>query len=299
MHLIDVDQLKTLMAIADSGSFTKAAEAVHKTQSAVSMQMKRLEEDISRPIFTKDGRSVKFTEDGRRLLDYARRIVRLSHECMNSFSNAALSGHVRLGVPDDYADRYLPEILGRFTRTNPKVEVAVMCEPTPMLMERIQSGDLDLAIITHAQNRPQAEIIRKERLLFVTSSKHSAHEETPLPLALGRPTCQWRQAVTERLEADGRSFRILYSSWNSSAVGAAILAGLAVGVLPETAIRTGMRILGEGEGFPLLPSVKIALARGRVQSSALVEASPLIEALAGHIRQSLDNISIKDTIKAV
>ncbi len=289
MHLIDIDQLKTLMAIADTGSFTRAAEAVNKTQSAVSMQMKRLEERVGRAVFGKDGRAVKFTEDGERLLDYARRIVRLSHECVISFTDAALSGRVRLGLPDDYADRYLPEILARFTSSNPKVEVAVICEPTPMLIERIHSGDLDLAIITHAQQRDPAEVVRQERLLWVTSARHAVHEETPLPLALGRPTCIWRQAATERLEGLGRSFRVLYSSWNSSAVGAAITAGLAVGVLPESAIRPGMRVLGPSDGFPALPSVKIALVRGRPQSY------PLVEALAGHIRQSLDNLSGRET----
>jgi len=285
MHLIDIDQLKTLIAIIDTGSFTKAAETVHKTQSAVSMQMKRLEERVGRPIFGKDGRAVRLTEDGKRLLDYARRIVRLSHECIISFSDAVLSGRVRLGVPDDYADRYLPEILANFTRGNPKVEVAVNCEPTPMLLERIHTGELDLAIITHDQERGHAEIIRQERLLWVTSARHAVHEETPLPLALGRPTCIWRRAATDRLDSLGRPFRLLYSSWNSSAVGAAITAGLAVGVLPESAIRPGMRVLGASDGFPALPLVKIALVRGRT------EDFPLVEALAGHIRQSLDNLS--------
>ena len=197
-HLLDIDQLRTLIAIADTGSFTKAADVVHKTQSAVSMQMKRLEERVGRDIFEKDGRASRLTEDGERLLDYARRIVQLNHDCILSFSDAALSGRVKLGVPDDYADRYLPEILARFTRTNCKVEVTVICEPTPMLVERLQANELDLAIITHSDHRGPAEVIRHERLLWVTSSRSQVHEETPVPLALGRPTCNWRQAATER-----------------------------------------------------------------------------------------------------
>src|SRR6185312_10915099 len=107
--------------------------------------------------------------------------------------------------------------------------------------------------------------------------RHGVHEQDPLPLALGRPTCNWRQAATERLEAQNRAFRVLYASWNSSAVGAAVLAGLAVGVLPESAIRPGMRVLGPSDGFPALPSVKIALVRNRHEESALADA------LAGHI----------------
>ena len=114
--LIDIDKLRTFIAIAETGSFTKAAEFVHKTQSAVSMQMKRLEERLDRPIFTRDGRASKLTEDGERLLDYARRIVKLNVEALATFSKTELSGRVRLGVPDDYADRYLPEIMARVPR---------------------------------------------------------------------------------------------------------------------------------------------------------------------------------------
>jgi DNA-binding transcriptional LysR family regulator len=284
-HLLDIDQLRTLIAIADTGSFTKAADIVHKTQSAVSMQMKRLEERVGRDIFAKDGRASKLTEDGERLLDYARRIVRLNQDCILSFTDAALSGRVKLGVPDDYADRYLPEILARFTRSNSKVEVTVICEPTPMLVERIQHNELDLAIITHSDHRAPAEVIRHERLLWVTAARSQVHEENPLPLALGRPTCNWRQAATERLERIGRSFRIVYASWNSTAVGATVTAGLAVSVLPESAIRPGMRVLGPSDGFPALPSVKIALMRNRL------EPTPLADKLAEHIISSLDNLS--------
>jgi len=114
--MLDIDQLRTFIAISETGSFTKAAEVVNKTQSAVSMQMKRLEERLERPIFSRDGRASKLTEDGQRLLDYARRIVKLNVETLAAFSDAELSGRVRLGVPDDYADRYLPEIMARFSR---------------------------------------------------------------------------------------------------------------------------------------------------------------------------------------
>jgi DNA-binding transcriptional LysR family regulator len=284
MHLLDIDQLRTFVAIADTGSFTRAAEIVHKTQSAVSMQMKRLEERVGRAIFQRDGRLSKLTEDGERLLDYARRIVRLNSECIASFNESELVGRVRLGLPDDYADRYLPEILARFARSNPRAEVTVMCEPSPNLIDRIQSGDLDLAIITHVDRHGPSEIVRVEQLLWVSSARSGVHEEAPVPLALGRPTCDWRHSATEALESAGRPFRILYVSWHSTAVGAAVLAGLAVSVLPESAVRPGMRILGPSDGFPALPSCKIGLIRNRR------ETNPLADALGFHIRQSLDNL---------
>ncbi|MGL4729934.1 MAG: LysR substrate-binding domain-containing protein [Bosea sp. (in: a-proteobacteria)] len=284
-HVLDSDQLKTFVAIADAGSFTRAADMVHKTQSAVSMQMKRLEDRVGRPLFARDGRQARLTEDGERLLDYARRIVRLNLECVTSFSEADLKGRVRLGVPDDYADRYLPEIMARFSRSNPRAEVTVICEPTQMLVERIDGGDLDLAVVTHVASHKASQIIRLEPLLWITSARHDVHAQDPIPLALGCHTCNWRQAAVEGLEAQGRRFRVLYSSWNSSAVGAAVLAGLAVSVLPESAIRTGMRVLGANDGFPTLPTVRIGLMKN------LLEPSALTDALAGHITQSLDNLS--------
>ena len=138
--LIDVEQLRTFVAIVETGSFTQAGEVVHKTQSAVSMQMKKLEERLGHPIFARDGRGSKLTEHGERLLDYARRIVKLNVEALTAFSDAELSGHVRLGVPDDYADRYLPEIMARFSRVYPGAELTVVCAPSIDLIAQIDGG---------------------------------------------------------------------------------------------------------------------------------------------------------------
>jgi DNA-binding transcriptional LysR family regulator len=281
---LDLDQLKTFVAIAETGSFTRAADVVHKTQSAVSMQMRRLEERVGKALFARDGRASRPTEDGERLLVYARRMMRLNDETPAAFDEAELTGRVRLGTPDDYADRFLPEILARFARSNPRAEVTVVCAPTPLLVEAIRLGELDVAIITHVREKGPAEVIRREPLLWVGSQRHAAHEIDPLPLALGRPTCDWRRAALDGLEGGGRRHRLLYVSWNSTAVGAAVLAGLAVSVLPESALRTGMRVLGEADGFPRLPPVDIGLLRGRA-------ANPVAEALAGHIVSSLDNLS--------
>ena len=283
--LMDVDQLRTFIAIVETGSFTRAAEVVHKTQSAVSMQMKRLEERLARPIFIRDGRASKLTEDGARLLDYARRIVKLNVEALAAFSDAELTGRVRLGVPDDYADRYLPEIMARFSRAYPAVELTVICEPSIELGERIDSNELDLAIITNCESNRPAEAFRRERLLWVTSNRHSTHVEEPLPLALGRPTCGWRRAALDCLETIGRPHRVLFSSANAGAVAAAVLAGLAISVLPESGLRPGMRVLTPAEGYPELPSCSVGLVRNPHESSALAEA------LAEHIVSSLDNLS--------
>jgi DNA-binding transcriptional LysR family regulator len=283
--MIDVDQLRTFIAIAETGSFTKAAEVVHKTQSAVSMQMKRLEERLDKPVFARDGRASKLTEDGEKLLDYARRIVKLNMEALAAFSGKELSGRVRLGVPDDYADRYLPEIMARFSRAYPGVELTVLCEPSTDLLERIESNELDLAIVTATEGQRPSEAFRRERLLWVTSARHATHCEDPLPLALGKQSCCWRRIALDALEKIGRPHRILYTSSNAGAYAAAVLAGLAVSVMPESGLRPGMRVLTPADGYPELSHCRIGLVRNPHESSALADA------LAEHIISSLDNLS--------
>jgi DNA-binding transcriptional LysR family regulator len=283
--LFDAEQLRTFVAIVETGSFTQAAEVVHKTQSAVSMQIKKLEERVEHPIFARDGRGSKLTEHGERLLEYARRIVKLNVEALAAFSDAKLSGRVRLGVPDDYADRYLPEIMARFSRAYSGAELTVVCAPSIDLIVQIDAGEIDLAIITSCEGNRATEIFRRERLWWVTSNRHAVHREEPLPLALGRASCMWRRSAIERLGAIGRQHRILYTSANSGAVAAAVLAGLAVSVFPESGVRPGMRLLTAAEGFPELPSCDIGLLRNTRERSALADA------LAGHIVSSLDNLS--------
>ena len=201
--LLDVDQLRAFIAIAETGSFTKAAEVVNKTQSAVSMQMKRLEERLDRPIFARDGRASKLTEDGQRLLDYARRIVKLNVETIAAFSDAELSGRVRLGVPDDYADRYLPEIMARFSRAYPGVELTVICEPSVDLLERIDANEIDLAIVTNCETKRASETFRRERLLWVTSNRHSDSHRSAVAAGAG-PAVMQLAAYRHRADGIGR-----------------------------------------------------------------------------------------------
>lgn len=283
---LDLDQLRTFVAIAESGSFTRAAEAVYKTQSAVSMQMRRLEERIGRPIFERDGRMSKLTEDGERLLGYARRMVRLSDETIAAFDDTELSGSVRLGTPDDYADRFLPEILARFARSNPRVEVSVICEPSLTLMDMARRAEIDLAIVTDC-GEMETEVVRQEPLLWISSASYRAESEEILPLALSKAPCMWRTAALEALSAVGRKYRVLYTSGNSTAVAAAVQAGLAVSVMAESALRPGMRVLSEAEGYPRLPSCRIGMIRSWNRP-----ASAVVDKLAEHIVSSLDNLSV-------
>ncbi|MEX0853617.1 MAG: LysR substrate-binding domain-containing protein [Bauldia sp.] len=284
--MLDLDQLRTFVAIAELGNFTRAAETVFKTQSAVSMQMRRLEERIGKPIFFREGRTSKLTEDGERLLGYARRMVKLSDETVAAFDEAELSGAARLGTPDDYADRFLPEVLARFARSNPRVEVSVVCEQSMTLLEMARRGEIDLGIVTNCGAGP-VEVVRREPLFWVASGNHGVFEDEVLPLAFFKPPCDWRMIAVDLLTAAGRKFRVLYQSPNAAAISAAVLAGLAVTVLPESALRPGMRVIGEAEGFPRLPTCEIGLVR-----SSHRPQSPIIDKLAEHIVGALDNLSV-------
>jgi DNA-binding transcriptional LysR family regulator len=245
------------------------------------MQMKRLEETLGRPVFVRDGRQNRLSADGERLLDYARRIVKLNDEVLTSFLRPELTGVVRLGTPDDYADRFLPEILGRFARTHPLVQVDVDCRTSSALAEGARRGDLDLALITCGSIVRDVEIVRREPLVWVTSMRHCAHEEEVLPLAVSHMGCDWRNMALEALERVGRPYRIAFSSPNSNAVNAAVLAGLAVGAVPDLVVRPGMRRLTEADGFPELGEFDIGLVR------APGKASSAAAALARHIADSL------------
>ncbi|KQT55019.1 LysR family transcriptional regulator [Aureimonas sp. Leaf454] len=280
---LDLDQLRSFVAIVDTGSFTRAADEVFKTQSAVSMQMRKLEERLGVQLFERTGRTVRLSEDGALLLTYARKMMTLSLEALSAFDEDEIEGHVRIGLPDDYAERLLPEIMARFSRSNPKVELQIACEPSINLIEHVEKGQLDVALVCTSR-AAQAEVVRREPLHFVTSAAHDVHLEPVLPLAIGRADCEWRQQCIDALRQIGREHRILFTSWSATIVTSAVLSGLAVSVLPECALRSGMRVLGEADGFPLLPDAEIGMLRAKNSDK------PVIQALVCHIRDSLENL---------
>lgn len=286
MNVLDLDQLRTFVAIAEVGSFTAAADVVHKTQSAVSMQMRRLEERVGTPIFTRDGRQSRLTGDGRRLLEYARRLIRLNDETLAAFEDPGLAGSVRLGIPDDYADRLLPTVLAGFSRINPMIEITVECQRSHKVADMIREGSLDLGIINNgAFHALRGEVIRRERLHWVGSRDHCVHELDPVPLALGPEDCCWRAEVVRALDREGRRFRVAYVSSAALALTGAVLAGLAVSVLPESALKANMRVLGQREGFPDLGCAEIGLLRAEHAKG------PIHDVLASHIATSLGNLA--------
>ncbi|MBK8534136.1 MAG: LysR family transcriptional regulator [Candidatus Competibacteraceae bacterium] len=275
---LDPDLLRTFVTIVDAGGFTPAARQVHRTQSAVSMQVRRLEETLGQALFQREGRGVQLTPDGEALLGYARRLLRLHDEAVAALTRPDLAGLVRIGTPDDYVDRFLPEILVRFARAFPRVQVEVNCEPSMTLRRWLAEERLDLALITCTPGAETGEVLRREPTVWATAERHLAHEHEPLPLALFQPGCPFRDWALAGLNGIGRTYRIAYTSASISGVLAAVTAGLAVTVLCRSVLPVGVRPLGGEEGFPPLPPASITLHRGR-------PVSAVAECLAGYIRE--------------
>lgn len=266
---IDSELLRTFVAIADHGGFTRAAEMVNRTQSAVSMQMKRLEEDVlQRPLFRRDGRQVSLTAEGQLLLSYARRILKLHSEVMTSMRAPHMVGTVRIGTPDDYVMRFMPGILSRFAQLYPLVQVELHCEPSFQLLQR---QDLDLTIVTREPGTEIGQLLRQERIVWAVAQGFSPHEQEPLPLAMFNAQCFCRSWACNALDAMEREYRIAYTSPSLSAIMAVVSAGLAVTAQLQSLITPDMRIIGTAEGLPVMPSASIVLLRNSQTQSQVTE----------------------------
>ncbi|MFJ4144604.1 LysR substrate-binding domain-containing protein [Pseudomonas sp. NPDC089734] len=274
---IDTELLRTFVAIADHGGFTRAGEVVNRTQSAVSMQMKRLEDDVlQRSLFQRDGRTFRLTAEGQVLLGYARRILKLHSEVFNTLRDPHMVGVVRIGSPDDYVMRFLPGILSHFACTYPLVQVEVHCEPSTALLQR---HDLDLTIVTSRPGSEMGQILRQERLVWTEAQGFSPHERTPLPLAMFNTDCFCREWACNALDAMEREYRVAYSSASLSAIMAVVSAGLAVTAQLQSLVTPDLRILGEAENLPQLPIASIVLVRNPETPS------PITDCLAEYIAE--------------
>lgn len=274
---IDTELLRTFVAIADYGGFTRAGEVVNRTQSAVSMQMKRLEEDlIRRPLFQKDGRTVSLTIEGQVLLGYARRILKLHGEVFNTLREPHMVGVVKIGSPDDYVMRFLPGILQRFAQAYPLVQIEVHCEPSRQLLQR---QDLDLSIVTREPGTEIGQILRQERFVWMVAQGFYPHEQNPIPLAMFNTDCFCRTWACNALDTMQRDYRIAYTSASLAAISAVVTAGLAVTAQLESLLTPDLRIIGEAEQMPQLPLASIVLLRNPKNPS------PITECLAEHIAE--------------
>jgi DNA-binding transcriptional LysR family regulator len=288
---LDLSLLRAFVLIAEGSSFTQAAARVGRTQSAISMQVKRLEEVLGQPVLSRSkGGSVELTPHGVYLLTRARQILALNDEVLTTFRAPQIAGTVRLGTPDDYAFAYLPPILKRFAETHPAVQVDVMCSPSEELMRRIKAGALDLTLISegHVASDWPAVPLWRGPLVWVTSTRFAPHRQDPLPLALADRTpflargedCEWAGAAVRALEQAGRRYRIAYTSASHIGTHAPVLAGLAITVSTLSWLPDGLRPMRPEEGLPRLPDFGILLLKGKRPHQ------PVTDALAAHIEAS-------------
>jgi DNA-binding transcriptional LysR family regulator len=287
--MLDTDQLRSFLAIVDAGSFTKAADRVHKTQSAVSMHIRRLEEQLGCALFVKQGRGSRLTEEGERLIEFARRMVQVEAGALAALSRKGLRGAARLGIPDDYAESFLAEILARFNRRHPLVEVSVVCEASTDLAPQVAAGALDLALITDHEGLKGFELLREEPLVWTASDRFQVEEGAPIPLALGSVTCCWRRATDEALATAAPGVaRTRFYSKNFSAIGTLLRSGLAATTLPASLVGPGLKVLGPAENLPELPLNRMGLihAPGRPSEEAKAIAEAIRETILPSARQA-------------
>jgi DNA-binding transcriptional LysR family regulator len=279
---LDPDLLRAFVLIAEGRSFTRAAALVGRTQSAISMQVKRLEELLGEPVLERGrGGKIELTPHGEYLLTRARSILALNDEVMGTFRAPAITGRVRLGTPDDYALSHIPGVLRRFAETHPAVQVDVLCLPSSHLVEKLKAGELDLTLVSDGsqpRNWPSVALWRGP-LSWITSTEYAPHRQDPLPLALAHETCRWRASAQDALERAGIRYRIAYLSGTQVGTHAPVLAGLAVTVSALTVLPEGVRAMRPDEGLPGLPDFGIVMLKG------MNAVQPVTDALAAHIRE--------------
>jgi DNA-binding transcriptional LysR family regulator len=287
---LDPDLLRTFVLIAEGGSFTEAGTIVGRTQSAVSMQMKRLEELLGQTVLRRArGGTIELTPHGHFLLPRAREMLTLNDSIVAAFREPPLTGAVRLGSPDDYAFAYIPTILRRFAETHPAVQVEVNCLPSGELIRALKSEELDLALISEGYDTFGWASVRLWRgpLHWITATRFAPHRQDPLPLALADRDryaqaghdCEWASAAVNALEAAGRRYRIAYTSASQIGTHAPVMAGLAVTVSTLSWLPEGLRAVRNDEGLPALPEFGILMLQAK-------QPRPAAHALAQRIEDS-------------
>ncbi len=284
MPLLELDLLRTLVVISETGSFSAAAEVVFRTPSAVSMQVKRIEDLLGHRVFRRAARFVTPTDDGEMLIAHARRVLALNRDIVAKFITPEVSGVVRVGALDHAAEQFLPAVLRRFAETHPGITVDVTVENSAPLVEKIRHNELDIAIITCGSTdaiSKEVETLYCEALMWAGLKNGIAAEQIPLPVSVWEEGCIWREEGLSSLERQGRDYRITYKSAHISGQKAAILADLAIAPLPASTCEGAIVALGPEYGLPVLPEYTLGM---------LITKDPTapVEAVANHLRATFE-----------
>src|SRR5258707_5947970 len=272
--MLDLELLRSFISVVDAGGFTRAGERVHRTQSTVSQQIRRLEETLGYPLLHRNGKAVALTEQGERLLSYARRILALEQEAREVVTRPGSEGILRLGLPEDFAAHRLTELLSDFARARPGLRLDVRSGVSVQSRRALERGELDLALFKRNAGESGGIAAWPERLQWVRSKKHPVDfDRDPLPLIMSEQGCLYRNRMIHAMETAGRAWHMAYTSPSVLGIQAAVSAGLGVSILPDVAILPEHRVLTKADGFPAITNTEVALV-------AAPDATPATRRLA-------------------
>ncbi|MET0674645.1 MAG: LysR family transcriptional regulator [Bradyrhizobium sp.] len=287
--VLDPELLKAFVAVADSRSFTRAATQLNRTQSAVSMQIKRLEARLGVELFNRTKANVDLSPAGEGLLGYARRILTLNDEAVGKLHERKVEGVVRLGVMDDYGTLIVPPLLASFAASYPLVHVEMETGLTSSMPSRLGKV-YDLVIAMHPEGQGEGEFLRREQAAWATGAFHPVEKQNPLPLALYPQGCLFRKWAMEALDAAKRPWRLAFVSQSLAAVEAIAAQGLAVTVVKAGTFPPKLRPLTERDGLPRLPRADICLHRtANLSQAGKLLADHLHSTIANHV----DEVSLR------
>lgn len=264
--MFDLELLHSLVCVVDEGSFTRAAERVHRTQSTVSQQIRKLEESVGQILLVRDrsGQQVSPTEHGELLTHYARRLLNLSREAREALSTEASVVPVRLGVPEDFDAERMASMLSGFVRARPEARLETVSGMSTDLRRHLESGEIDIALIKREIGSGDCHASWPEPLVWVCGREQDLNLET-LPLALFPQGCIYRQRATRALDKARRSWRVAFGSHSLTGIQAAVASGLGVSVLPRSAVLSSHRVC---ETLPAVPPSELALVSGSERLTA-------------------------------
>jgi DNA-binding transcriptional LysR family regulator len=280
-HNLDVSLLRAFVAVADAGGMTAASRSLNLTQAAVSQQIKRLEDTLGEALITRERRGMKLTDAGERLFGRAKRLLALNDEIWTEMTTPIYEGEVKLGIPSDIVNAYLPTFLKGFAQTYPKVHVTLNCTSSVELLDWLHSGKIDLTLTTELACGPDGENLIVDRLVWVGARGGDAHWQRPLPVSIGCSDCAFRAPIREVLQKAGIEWRSITEVTNTAAQEATTAADIAVMAVLSSTVPSGLQVLGKDSGLPSLPPFSVNLYLPKTGGSHIAQE------LARHIRQAI------------
>lgn len=277
---LDIALLRAFDAVVATGGITAAARLLNLTQAAVSLQLKRLEDGLGHRLVERDRAGIRLTPQGERLIDQARRLLRHNDEIWDSMRTPAFSGEVRLGMPSDLVRPFGTPVLMCFDRAWPQVRVTIVCNTSGRLLEKLDRGEIDLAIVVQTHCAPHGETLRTEPLAWVGARNGTAHLREPLPLSTGDETCPHRPIALKALAASGRDWRFVCEVASFEAICAPVEADIAVSPMLPSTVPEALDVLGAAANLPPLADFLINLYLPRAGTTDIaLELARLIKKL--------------------